>query len=158
MHVIITCGYFPYQNKHCLISLMIWKWLRKWMLSVAQTSIQVDNFAAFREKISWLIKLGFCSRYLPKEIIINQIWIGISNYVIFSALHNFLNNPRILNSFTLNWSRNVLHNPMWNMAVNSISYSIYLLSTKIEKGYTTKIIPFFFCSVYEAKWPRVTVA
>ena len=33
---------------------------------------------------------------------------------------------------------------MWNMAVNNISYSTYLLSTKIEKGYTTKIIPFFF--------------
>ena len=37
---------------------------------------------------------------------------------------------------------------MWNMAVNNISYSIYLL-LKIEKGYTTKIIPFFFCSVYK---------
>ena len=35
---------------------------------------------------------------------------------------------------------------MWNMAVNNISYPIYMypLSTRIEKGYTTKIIPFFF--------------
>ena len=30
------------------------------------------------------------------------------------------------------------------MAVNNISYSIYLLLTNIENGYTTKIIPFFF--------------
>ena len=37
---------------------------------------------------------------------------------------------------------------MQNMAVNNISYIIYSLSTRIEKGYTTKIIPFFFCSVY----------
>ena len=44
----------------------------------------------------------------------------------------------------LDWSRNLSHNPMSNMAVNNISYSIYLLSTKIEKGYTTKSIPFFF--------------
>ena len=37
---------------------------------------------------------------------------------------------------------------MQNMAVNNISYIIYPLSTRIEKGYTTKMIPFFFCSVY----------
>ena len=54
----------------------------------------------------------------------------------------------LLSPFTLDWSRNLLHNPMWNMAVNNISYSIYLLSTKIENGYTTKGIPIFFCSVY----------
>ena len=54
----------------------------------------------------------------------------------------------LLSPFTLDWSRNVLHNPMWNMAVNNISYSIYPLSARTEKGYITKIIPFFFCSVY----------
>ena len=54
----------------------------------------------------------------------------------------------LLSPFTLDWSRNLLHNPMWNMAVNNISYPIFPLSTRIEKGYTTKIIPFFFCSVY----------
>ena len=37
---------------------------------------------------------------------------------------------------------------MWNMAVNNISYPIYPLSTRTEKGYITKMIPFFFCSVY----------
>ena len=30
------------------------------------------------------------------------------------------------------------------MAVNNISYPIYPLSTRIEKGYRTKMIPFFF--------------
>ena len=50
----------------------------------------------------------------------------------------------LLSPFTLNWSRNLLRNPMWNMTVNNMSYSIYLLSTKIEKVYITKIIPFFF--------------
>ena len=34
------------------------------------------------------------------------------------------------------------------MAVNNISYPIYPLSTRTEKGYITKLIPFFFCSVY----------
>ena len=34
------------------------------------------------------------------------------------------------------------------MAANNISHPKYSLSTRIEKGYTTKIIPFFFCSVY----------
>ena len=48
------------------------------------------------------------------------------------------------------WSRNLLHNPMQNMADNNISYIIYPLSTRIEKGYTTKMIPFLFCSVYLA--------
>ena len=38
---------------------------------------------------------------------------------------------------------------MWNMAVNNISYLIYPLSTRTEKGYITKMIPFFFCSVYQ---------
>ena len=37
---------------------------------------------------------------------------------------------------------------MWNLAVNNIPYPIYPLSTRTEKGYITKIIPFFFCSVY----------
>ena len=54
----------------------------------------------------------------------------------------------LLNPFMLDWSRNLLHNQMWNIAVNNNSYSIYLPSTKIEKVYTTKMIPFFFCSVY----------
>ena len=34
------------------------------------------------------------------------------------------------------------------MAVNNISYPIYPFSTRTEKGYITKMIPFFFCSVY----------
>ena len=36
------------------------------------------------------------------------------------------------------------------MAVNNISYTIYLLSTRTEESYITKMIPFFFffCSVY----------
>ena len=33
---------------------------------------------------------------------------------------------------------------MWNMAVSNISYPIYPLSTRTEKGYITKVIPFFF--------------
>ena len=37
---------------------------------------------------------------------------------------------------------------MWNIAVNNILYPIYPLSRRAEKGYITKIVPFFFCSVY----------
>ena len=43
----------PKKKTHCLIKLMIWKWLRKLNLSVPQTCIKVDNSAALREKISW---------------------------------------------------------------------------------------------------------
>ena len=62
----------------------------------------------------------------------------------------------LLSPFTLDWSRNLLHNPMQNMAVNNISYIIYPLSTRIEKGYTNKMIPFFFCSVYNLSYPMCT--
>ena len=58
----------------------------------------------------------------------------------------------LLSPFTLDWSRNLWHNPMSNMAVNNISYPIYPLSTRTEKGYNTKMIPFFFCSVYILRW------
>ena len=62
---------------------------------------------------------------------------------------NFWNSTHcLLSPFTLDWSRNLWHNPMWNMAVNNISYLIYPLSTRTEKGHITKMIPFFFCSVY----------
>ena len=54
----------------------------------------------------------------------------------------------LLSPFTLDWSRNLWHNPMWNMAANNISYPIFPLLTRTEKGYITKMIPFFFCSVY----------
>ena len=54
----------------------------------------------------------------------------------------------LVSPFMLDWSRNLWQNPMWNMAVNNISYPIYPLSTRTEKGYITKMIPFFFCSVY----------
>ena len=47
-------------------------------------------------------------------------------------------------------------NKMWNMAVNNISYPIYPLSTRTEKGYITKMIPFFFCSVYMHIWDHCT--
>ena len=50
----------------------------------------------------------------------------------------------LLSPFTLDWSRNLLHNPIWNMAVNNISYSIYPLSTRTEKGYITEIDTFLF--------------
>ena len=56
----------------------------------------------------------------------------------------------LLGPFTLDWSRNLLHNPMWYMAVDNISYPIYPLSTRTEKCNITKIIPFFFCLVYLA--------
>ena len=54
----------------------------------------------------------------------------------------------LLSPFTLDWSWNLLHNPMWNIAVDNIPYPIYPLSTRTEKCYITKMIPFFFCSVY----------
>ena len=54
----------------------------------------------------------------------------------------------LLNPFTLDWFRNLWHSPMWNMAVNNISYPIYPLSTRTEKGAIAQMIPFFFCSVY----------
>ena len=50
----------------------------------------------------------------------------------------------LLSPFTLDWSRNLWHNPMWNMDVNNISYPIYPLSKRTEKDYITKMIPFFF--------------
>ena len=57
----------------------------------------------------------------------------------------------LLSPFKLDWSRNLWHNPMWNMAVNNISYPIYPLSSRTEKCYSTKMIPFFFCSVYNTR-------
>ena len=59
-----------------------------------------------------------------------------------------------LSRFTLDWSRNLLHDPMWNMAVNNISYPIYMypLKTNTEKNYITKIIPFFLYSVYMTRF------
>ena len=61
----------------------------------------------------------------------------------------FWNSTHCLPSpFTLDWSWNLKHNLMWNMAVNNISYPIYPLSTRTEKGSITKMISFFFCSVY----------
>ena len=50
----------------------------------------------------------------------------------------------LLSPFSLDWSRNLLHYPMCNMAMNNISYPIYQLLTRTEKGCITKIIPFFF--------------
>ena len=52
----------------------------------------------------------------------------------------------LLSPFRLDWSRNLWHNLMWNMAVNNISYPIYPLSTRTENSYITKMIP-FSCSV-----------
>ena len=44
------------------------------------------------------------------------------------------------------------------MAVNSISYPIYPLSTRIEKGYITKAIPFFFVQyISDQKYYRLLV-
>ena len=40
---------------------------------------------------------------------------------------------------------------MWNMAVNNISYPIYSLPTRIEKGYITKMIPFFFFFLFSIR-------
>ena len=61
----------------------------------------------------------------------------------------FWNSTHCLRSpFTLDWSRNLWQDPMWNMAVNKISYPIYPLSTRTEKGYITKMIPFFFFVQY----------
>ena len=54
----------------------------------------------------------------------------------------------LLSPFTLDWSRNLLHNPIWNMADSNISYPIYPFSTRTEKGYITKMIPFFFFVQY----------
>ena len=64
----------------------------------------------------------------------------------------------LLSPFTLDWSRNLWHNPMWNIAVNNISYPIYPLSTRTEKGYITKMIPFFFCSVYLYSLQKVIIS
>ena len=68
------------------------------------------------------------------------------NFVVnIRPARSFWNSNHCLFSpFTLDWSLNLLHNPMWNMAVNNISYSIYPLSTRTEKGYITKIMPFCF--------------
>ena len=63
----------------------------------------------------------------------------------------------LLSPFTLDWSRNVLHNPMWNMAVNNISYPMYPLSTGTEKGYITKSIPFFICYILANKRSKIEV-
>ena len=47
---------------------------------------------------------------------------------------------------------------MWNVAVNNISYPIYPLSARTEKGYITKMIPFFFCSVYKKKTEEIRLS
>ena len=55
----------------------------------------------------------------------------------------------LLSPFTLDWSRNLWHNPMWNMAVNNISYPIYPLSTRTEKGTSPKwYLSFFVQYIY----------
>ena len=60
-------------------------WSQKLKLTVPKTGIKVDNSVALRKLISWLIKLLFCSLYIPQYITINQIWISIANYQIFSV-------------------------------------------------------------------------
>ena len=53
--VVMTCGYFLSQRKCCLISLMVFKYLRKLNLSVPLTCIKVDNSGALRT----LLKIFF---------------------------------------------------------------------------------------------------
>ena len=83
------------------------------------------------------------SREIVYQRICLFLWLNIR------PARTFWNSTHCLVSpFTLDWSQNLWRNTMWNMAVNNISYHIYPLSTKTEKGYITKMIPFFFCSVY----------
>ena len=100
--------------------------------------------------LQWIrICSTFCDFPVREKVMISSInadadfgdWYSPSTNVLIST-------HCLLNPFTLDWSRNLLHILMWNMAVNNISYSIYLFSTKIEEGYTTKIIPFFFFVQY----------
>ena len=91
----------------------------------------------------------------------NILWFSCKEKVEISsmkALANFRDIPPartfwnythcLLSPFTLDWSRNLLHYPMWNMTDNNISYPTYPFSRRIEKSYTIKIIPFFCCLVY----------
>ena len=85
------------------------------------------------------------------------LWYRLSTHMLIFVVNirparTFWNSTHcLLSPFTIDWSRNLWHNPMWNTAVNNISYPIYPLSKRTEKGYITKMIPFFFCSVYEHK-------
>ena len=64
--------------------------------------------------------------------------------VYIRPARTFLKSNCLPSLHTLDWSRNLLHNPMWNMAVNNILYSIYPISMRTEKSNITKCIPFFF--------------
>ena len=97
--------------------------------------------------------IRICSRFFAFSVRETVEISSINAYAYFrgkySPARTFWNSTHcLLSLFTLDWSRNLWHNPTWNMAVNNISYPIYPLSTKTEKGYITKMIPFFFCSVY----------
>ena len=102
--------------------------------------------------------LCFSCQGKSRDIVYQRIWL-IFEVNIRPARTFWDSTYCLLSPFTLDWSRNLRHKPMWNMVVNNISYPIYPLSTRTEKGYITKMIPFFFCSVYFDGWVsfRVTV-
>ena len=57
----------------------------------------------------------------------------------------FWNSTRcLLSPFTLDWSRNLWHNPMWNMAVNNISYPMYPIQRELRKVSSPKWYLSFF--------------
>ena len=91
--------------------------------------------------------LCFSCQGKSRDIVYQRICLFL--WLIFAQHGLFWNSTHcLLSPFTLDWSRNLWHNLMWDMVVNNISYPIYPLSTRTEKGYITKMIPFFFCSVY----------
>ena len=72
----------------------------------------------------------------------------------------FWNSTHVLSTqpFRADWSRKLLHNPMWNMAANSILYSIYPLSTRNRERLHHQNDTFLFCSVYvvSSQWSAVS--
>ena len=101
-----------------------------WILLRSNAYEFVHNFVLFRSGRKYRYRLSTC------------MLIFVIN--IRPARTFWNSNNCLLIPFTLDWSRNLLHNPMWNMTVNNISYLKYPLSTRPEKGYITKIISFFF--------------
>ena len=62
---VISQSRHSYAKGPFCVARLIWKWLKDLNLPVPQKGIKVDKSAALREKILWIIKLGFWSWYLP---------------------------------------------------------------------------------------------
>ena len=69
--------------------------------------------------------------------------------VITRSARTFLNSTqRVVNSFTHDWSQNVLHNLLWNIALSNISYNHISSFNENWASLKHQNYTFLFCSVY----------